>query len=71
MHLYTCFELDSIKHSDSPSSPTDDGFHGDYSDYWICLTLPWQTAIKLDLKICLADIAMCSLFLITSLVELR
>lgn len=26
------FELDSMKHSDSPSSPTDVGFHGDYSD---------------------------------------
>ena len=26
------FELDSMKHSDSPFSPTDVGFHGDYSD---------------------------------------
>ena len=26
------FELHSMKHSDSPSSPTDVGFHGDYSD---------------------------------------
>ena len=65
------FELDSLKQSDSPPSPTDDGFHREYSDLPDLSDSTLSDGDKVKFKFCLAKIAMCSLFLITSLVELR